>query len=100
MTKVINKNIAECDIKRIGDYIAKDNPTRARSFIRELRMCISKLADFPERYQIDREVGDDIRRLTYRRYRIFYRYDQPRDTVHILRIIAPNYSVEDLSFDD
>jgi plasmid stabilization system protein ParE len=39
---------AEHDLEAIGDYIARDNPHRAISFIRELRTKCLDLADVSE----------------------------------------------------
>lgn len=38
---------AEADLEAIGDYIARDNPLRAATFIRELYQCCMDLADMP-----------------------------------------------------
>jgi toxin ParE1/3/4 len=38
---------AEADLEAIGDYIARDNPLRAISFIAELREMCNRLADMP-----------------------------------------------------
>lgn len=38
---------AEADLEAIGDYIARDNPQRALSFIKELRDKCKSLADVP-----------------------------------------------------
>jgi toxin ParE1/3/4 len=39
------------DLRGIGDYIAKDNPLRARDFVRELRHRAIQLADNPLAYR-------------------------------------------------
>ncbi|UEO01238.1 type II toxin-antitoxin system RelE/ParE family toxin [Acidiferrobacter thiooxydans] len=38
MTRLTFTALAEQDLEIIGDYIAADNPVRAGSFIRELRL--------------------------------------------------------------
>ena len=38
---------AEADLEGIGDYIARDNPARAVTFIRELYQCCMDLAEMP-----------------------------------------------------
>lgn len=43
---------AEHDLEVITDYIARDNPIRALSFLRELREKCTGLADFPERFPL------------------------------------------------
>ena len=39
--------IALRSVDEIASYIAKDNPTRATSFVRELRDAVTKLQDHP-----------------------------------------------------
>lgn len=43
---------AEFDLETIGDFIARDNPKRALSFLRELRWKCLALADMPERFPV------------------------------------------------
>ena len=52
---------AEFDLEEIGDYIARDNPTRAISFLDELRERCIKIADWPLLAPLRPELGEDIR---------------------------------------
>lgn len=47
---------AETDLADIADWIARDNPARAITFIRELRAKCMSLADRPERFPVARTV--------------------------------------------
>jgi plasmid stabilization system protein ParE len=49
---VVITDTAEDDLERIGDYIALYNPTRALSFVRELREKCESLADMPRRHPL------------------------------------------------
>lgn len=42
---------AELDLEVIGDYIARDNPCRAASFVRELQVQCRKLVKSPKAYR-------------------------------------------------
>ena len=53
---------AEADIEVIGDFIALDNPTRADSFVRDIRRRCEKIVKVPEGAAHAPEFGDDIRR--------------------------------------
>lgn len=77
---------AEADLEQIGDYIARDAPARALSFIRELHRCCMDLAEMPEAWPIvPRYEHHGIRRRVHGRYLIFYRISGDRITVlHIL----------------
>ena len=64
---------AEHDLEAIGDYIARDNPARALSFIRELRSKCAGLADMPERFPlVPRYEAAGVRRCVHGDYLIFF----------------------------
>lgn len=84
---------AEFDLEAIGDFIARDNPTRALSFLRELREKCLGLAEMPERFpMVPRYEATGIRRRVHGDYLIFYRVEP--DRVIILHILhgAQNYT--------
>ena len=88
---------AETDLEAIADYIARDNPVRALSFVREIvERCIG-LAEMPEAFPLVpryRHLG--IRRRVHGRYLIFYRSLGNRIT--ILHIVNGATDVEALLF--
>jgi toxin ParE1/3/4 len=45
--KVLITDAAEDDLEAIGDWIAQDNPARALTFVRELRLSCETLAEAP-----------------------------------------------------
>lgn len=77
---------AERDLEAIGDYIARNNPERAVSFIRELRAKCLGLAELPHGFPLVlRYEAHGIRRRGHRDYLIFYRVEEGRVIVlHIL----------------
>ncbi|MPT48397.1 MAG: type II toxin-antitoxin system RelE/ParE family toxin [Sphingobium sp.] len=84
---------AEYDLEAIGDYIARDNPVRALSFLSELRSKCLGLADMPERFPlVPRYEATGIRRRVHKDYLIFYKVE--REKVFIIHILhgAQNYS--------
>jgi plasmid stabilization system protein ParE len=52
---------AERDIEEIGDYIARDNPARAVSFVEELAEKCHRLVEYPAAAPLRPEFGDDLR---------------------------------------
>jgi plasmid stabilization system protein ParE len=65
---------AKLDLIEIGDFIARDNPTRATSFVDELLDRCHELTDQPRAYPlVPRYEHWDVRRRAYRDYLIFYR---------------------------
>ena len=43
---------AEADLESIGDYIARDNPVRALSFVRELYQLCLDIAETPQAWPV------------------------------------------------
>ena len=77
---------AERDLEAIGDYIARDNPARALSFVQELRGKCLGLADMAERFPlVPRYESAGIRRRGHGSYLIFYRVEP--DKVAIIHIL-------------
>ncbi|TPE59212.1 type II toxin-antitoxin system RelE/ParE family toxin [Sandaracinobacter neustonicus] len=84
---------AEYDLEAIGDYIAQDNPQRALSFLHDLRIKCTELADMPERFPlVARYEASGVRRRIHGDYLIFYRVEPGKIVIlHILHG-ARNYS--------
>lgn len=76
---------AERDIEEIGDFIARDNPRRAVSFVRELRVRCGELRAFPDASPRRPELGDDIRVAVFGRYLVLYVVDG--DVLDVRRVL-------------
>lgn len=63
---------AEADLESIGDYIARSNPQRARSFVAELRSRCLLIADSPLGGAPRDDIFPDLRMVVIRRYLILY----------------------------
>jgi len=71
--RVVISDQALADLATIGDWIAKDDPTRADSFVQELLDACDSLADFPERYPLlPRSTKRPLRHRVYGRHLIIY----------------------------
>lgn len=77
---------AEAGLEAIGDYIARDNPERALSFVRELYQRCLELAEMPKAWTVvPRYEHYGIRRRVHGRYLIFFRVEPERVTIlHVL----------------
>ena len=82
---------AEHDIEDIGDYIARDNPSRAISFIQEVRARCIKITMAPEAAPLRHELGEGIRMATLEKYLIFYTLDN--ESVRIERILHGAHNI-------
>ena len=77
--------LAEQDLEDIGDYIARDNPTRALSFVLELYEHCQKICMNPEGYRRRPEVADGIRSCAHGNYVIFF--EVTGQHVSIIRVL-------------
>ena len=97
--KVVLTRSAEADLESIGDWIAKDSPRRALTFIQELRTRCTELGDHPEAFPlVPRYETHGIRRRVYGNYLIFYRAEETQVT--ILYILHGARDYEPLLFPD
>jgi addiction module RelE/StbE family toxin len=80
--------MARDDLRAIVRYIGKDNPTRARSFGKELRDKTRPLAQHPELGRTGRPgLPDWLRELVvHPNYIVFYRLQAAARIVQILRV--------------
>jgi len=59
---------AEADLEEIGDYIARDNPARAISFLEELRAHCDRVAAAPASYSAREDLATGLRMAVHGRY--------------------------------
>ena len=78
---------AELDLEEIGDYIARDNPRRAVSFITELKARCLLIVHAPYGSPLWEELGAGIRMAPFGRYLIFYTVHEDADEVRVERIL-------------
>jgi toxin ParE1/3/4 len=76
---------AEADLEGIGDYIARDNPARAISFLDELRAHCDRIAATPGSYPAREDLAAGLRMAVHGRYLILFGTN--RDGVRIERIL-------------
>jgi toxin ParE1/3/4 len=86
--------LAEADLEAIGDYIARDNPRRALTFVREMRQRCEWIAEMPRAARLRPELGAGVRVVTFGRYRICY--SERGGDVVIERIVHGARSLESL----
>jgi toxin ParE1/3/4 len=73
MSRVRLSQRAIADLDETGDYIARDNPDRAASFVYELEDACQRIADNPEAYPLRSDLAPDIRMAVHTNYLIFFR---------------------------
>ena len=92
--RCIFSTLADLDLEEIGDYIARDNPRRALSFIGEIRERCTKICHYPENAPLRAEFGEGVRMIPIGRYLIFYTIHL--DEVRIERILSGSRNLPDL----
>jgi toxin ParE1/3/4 len=65
-------SFVEDDLEGIADYIAQDNPTRAVSFIQEMRERIHAIGENPFLHRVRSELGEGARMAIMGRYVILF----------------------------
>jgi toxin ParE1/3/4 len=84
--KVIFSEKAERDLEEIADWIARDNPERARAFVAELIGAAKSIGRAPRTYPlVDKHRDPHLRRRIHRSYLIFF--DVGVDAVEILHVV-------------
>jgi len=76
---------AEADLEGIGEYIGRDNPAQAISFLDELRAHCDRIAATPGSYPAREDLAAGLRMAVHGRYLILFRTNP--DGVRIERIL-------------
>jgi len=91
--RCVFSTLADFDLEEIADYIARDNPRRALSFVAEIRDRYQKIVDFPEAVPLRPQFGQGIRIVPFGRYLIFY-IVQPGE-IRIERVLPGSRNLPD-----
>ncbi len=76
------------DLHDIGEYIARDNPARAASFLAELMARINGLSTMAESYPYaGLRQYPHLRRRTHRCYSVYYAVNATLQRVDVHRIV-------------
>jgi toxin ParE1/3/4 len=78
---------AAADLEEIADYIARDNPVRAASFVAELEATCQAVAASPEHYPARSDLAPGLRMAVRGRYLVLYRNLPGENTVRVERVL-------------
>lgn len=73
------------DLEEIGDYIARENPLRAISFLEELEKHCQKITETPEAFPLRKDLAHNLRMAVHGNYLIFFSVEL--DMLRIERIL-------------
>jgi toxin ParE1/3/4 len=82
------------DLEEIGDYIARDNSSKALLFVEQLEVHCYKIAKMPTAYPVREDLAPCIQMAVHGNYLIFFRTQGT--TVRIERIIHGARRLTDL----
>lgn len=85
--------LAAQDIREIGDFIAKDNPRRAASFVAERRTRCKAIGQSPSAAALRPGLGAGIRVVVFGRYLLAY-HEEEDGSVLVDRVV---HGARDLS---
>ena len=78
---------AAAELEEIADYIARDNPVRAASFVAELEAKCRAVAETPELYPARTALAPGLRMAVHGRYLVLYRDLPGESTVRVERVL-------------
>ena len=78
---------AAIDLEEIAEYIARDNPVRAASFVAELEAKCRAIAETPELYPARTDLARGLRMAVHGRYLVLYRELPGEHAVRIERVV-------------
>ncbi len=73
------------DADEISDYIARDDPERADSFVDELLARARQIGEGPRRFRLRPEIGPGLRAARHGPYLVIF--DEQPDYIRVLRIL-------------
>ena len=82
------------DLAGIADWIGRDDPRRATSFVEELRTACRELGDFPRAFPAFARFGPLARRRVYGNYLIIY--DVEPDFVTVVAVVHGARNIDEL----
>ncbi len=82
------------DLEEIGDYIARDNPQRALSFLAELEAHCLRIAEMPTAFPVRNDITPGLQMAVHGNYLILFHAE--KDSVRIERIVHGARQLKDL----
>lgn len=83
--RIVFSSFIEADLVAIADFIARDNPIRAVTFIQEMRERIRAIGANPFLYRLRPELGESARMATMGNYVILFQILD--DWIRIERVV-------------
>jgi toxin ParE1/3/4 len=78
---------AAADLTDIAEYIARDNPKRAATFVAEMEAKCRAVAAAPEIYAVRLDLAPDLRMAVHGRYLVLFRDLPDKGVVRVERVL-------------
>src|SRR5690348_4076568 len=78
---------AVADLEEIAEYIDRDNPVRAATFVAELEATCRTVARTPELYPARGDLASGLRMAVHGRYLVLYRDLPDENVVRVERVL-------------
>lgn len=78
---------AAADLEEIAEYIARDNPARAATFLAELEATCRAVAASPDLYPARADLSPGLRMAVHGRYLVLYRDLPSENAVRVERVL-------------
>jgi toxin ParE1/3/4 len=98
MKRLLSSKIAVNDLQGILDFIAKDDPVAARSFIDAVIATCHRLAQHPEMGMLREDVAPTLRVFWHQGYGVYYH--NLDSELMIERVLHPSLDIRRQSFGD
>ncbi len=95
MPKIRISSAAQGDLTQIWLNVAEYSERSAETLTHDIQRRLRRLEDFPEIGSPRDNLFGGCRLLVIRRYLVLYRYDQPLDEVHVVRILEGERDLTD-----
>lgn len=78
---------AAADLEELAEYIARDNPERAATFVAQLEATCRAVAATPDLYPAREDLAPGLRMAVHGRYLVLYRDLPGEDIVRVERVL-------------
>jgi toxin ParE1/3/4 len=87
---------ARADLRRIWEYVARDNEAAADRLLFAIEARIARLAAFPQSAPARDDIRPGCRILVVNRYRVLPEFSPASDVVEIVAVVEPYRDIDAL----
>lgn len=96
MTEIRHSVRARADLRRIWDFVARENERAADRLLVAIEASILRLATFPQSAPARNDIRPGFRMLIVKGYRVLYEYLAADEVVEIVAVGEPDRNIDEL----